>query len=1100
MAGYTPLVPITTVDTISTFDDWRVLTNQTISRVNNATSSNTSTGYAELISRLVVRDELASFTANNINANNMYANVNYFALANGEQLNSNTAVTKSGFYVGEYDPASNTYGSGLGVVDPITDPSGLRSLICRTTDAILLPRGTSGEAPINAEPGMLRYDTTVSTLTYWNENTISWKTIGGGELADRDVDTIIKVENAPGTDEDTVSIFVGNTGSPFPVFTINAATTNTSVNAVFRDFVLFEKDITVSGNLTILGQQSSIDAASLAIEDKNVNMGLVNGLRNECVGLQDGTNLRIRMPNIDNTTGTGAQVPHGLNLGDRVFVTNINDIQNLDEGIYEVEAVHDIYEFSIKRPDNIAIGCIVGTFAPTVSWSGPQSDSAVTGGGITLPGNTNHALTWEDSTQYFTFTDAMRIDNTSGFGLPVGNSGQRPNLSGGSGDNAYVDDSKGVMRYNTEINAIEAIMTGGGGGATKHWATFHSMIDSDDASDTFINVYGNHQVPTGVTSAPGHTLNDIVFVTSGTERFFIDALGYAHFTSNGGLVIPKGTTAEQPRFPSLDTGSDTTNPLDSQGDGMQVGMIRFNTELNVYEGVFADDSSTDNLRFMPIGSGTVDTGSGSGNNTFLSVYGNDSNPFSHDPAGTHVGILGNAVHTLDDVIVTIAGNKRFFIDSTGWAAFTSNGVLQIPRGTTAERPTNVAGGYDAGSMRFNMDNNALEIVLADGTTWSGAGGLVDSADGSDTFINPYGNPGSATGVINAASHVFNDMTFVTNSTEEMMISANSWISLHTSANSVAVMPIGNNAQRPTDSGNGYRTGATRFNTEMNVMEVLLEGGEWESMSGGLQDYNNGGDTFVNVYGNQSDPSAIVSDASHAENDIVFVTNNKHIMTMTQGTSGAYGNVFIGATYDKTDTSHGSNAPDAQFKVVGTANITGVVVFNDTFTVNGAVDFDSSLNTDGAVTFNSTMDVDGATTLNSTLDVDGATTLNSSLDVDGHSELNSTLNVDGNATMGGTLGVTTSITVPKVEGTSGGLILEGTSTVDLTTGSSTIGMTDTAISLSGGTINIGDDSDDTVKIRPGTSAGADKILQCTDATGTSTWIDFGVFDSAGNRLI
>ena len=171
-----------------------------------------------------------------------------------------------------------------------------------------------------------------------------------------------------------------------------------------------------------------------------------------------------------------------------------------------------------------------------------------------------------------------------------------------------------------------------------------------------------------------------------------------------------------------------------------------------------------------------------------------------------------------------------------------------------------------------------------------------------------------------------------------------------------------------------------------------------------------------------------------------------------------------------------------------------------FAVNGAVDFDSSLNTDGAVTFNSTMDVDGATTLNSTLDVDGATTLNSSLDVDGHSELNSTLNVDGNATMGGTLGVTTSITVPKVEGTSGGLILEGTSTVDLTTGSSTIGMTDTAISLSGGTINIGDDSDDTVKIRPGTSAGADKILQCTDATGTSTWIDFGVFDSAGNRLI
>ena len=71
MSGYSPLVAITTVDTISTFDDWRVLTNQTISRVNNAVSSNTTSDYSELISRLVVRDETASFVANNITGNNL---------------------------------------------------------------------------------------------------------------------------------------------------------------------------------------------------------------------------------------------------------------------------------------------------------------------------------------------------------------------------------------------------------------------------------------------------------------------------------------------------------------------------------------------------------------------------------------------------------------------------------------------------------------------------------------------------------------------------------------------------------------------------------------------------------------------------------------------------------------------------------------------------------------------------------------------------------------------------------------------------------------------------------------------------------------------
>ena len=1102
MSGYTPLEPITTVDTISTFDDWRVLTNQTISRVNNATSSNTNVDYSDLISRLVVRDEFASFVANDISGNTFTSNVSYFFLANGEQTNTNTAVTTSGFYAGSWDKASNTYGTVNDVpVDPITDPSGIRSLICRTTDAILLPRGTAGEAPINPEAGMLRYDLTLGTLTYWNESTISWKTLGGGELGDRDVDTVIKVENAPGTDEDTISMYVGNTGTAFPVFTINAATTNTTINAVFKDYVLFEKDITVSGNLTILGQQSSVDATSLAIEDRLINIGMVNGLRNECVCLSDGANLRIRMPNIQTTTGTGAQVPHGLNVGELLWITNVNDIQNTVEGLYAVEAIHDIYEFSIHNADGTAIGAIVGTFSPTLSWAGPQSDAAVSSGGLVLPGNTEHSLKWTDSDQYFSFSDNMRIDNTAAFGLPVGNSGQRPNLSGGLGDNAHIDDYKGSLRYNSELNCLESIMTSAGGGTTKHWALFHSMIDSDDGSDTFINVYGNPEVPTAVVSAAGHTLNDIVFVTDGVERFFIDNLGYGHFTSNGGLVIPKGTTAEQPRFPSTDTGSDTTNPLDSQGDAMQVGMIRFNTELNVYEGVFEDDSSTDSLRFMPLGSGTVDTGSGSGNNTFLSVYGNDVNPFSHDPAGTHVGIQGNAVHTLDDVIVTVAGDKRFIIDSTGWAAFTSNGVLQIPRGTTAQRPSAIAGGYDAGSLRFNMDTNAMEVVLADGTTWSGTGGLVDSSDGSDTFINPYGDPTNATSVVNAASHVFNDLTFVTDGTEEMLISANSWISLHTSANSVVRLPTGTTAQRPSTTGNGLRTGSVRFNTDINAFEgVMTDGTTWAGF-GVLSDIQNGGDTFINPYGSSADAASVASDSVHTENDMVFVSNSNHIMTIDKGSSGVSGNVYIGDSYDLGDVgTHISNAPDAKFKVRGTANVTGAVVFNDTFTVNGSVDFDSTLNTDGAVTFNSTMDVDGATTLNSTLDVDGATTLNSTLDVDGHSEHNSTMNIDGATTIGSTLGVTTSITVPIINGTSGSLQINGATQINLDTGASNFDMTDTAIILTGTRIDIGDDSNDTIRIRPGTSAASNKILQCTDGDGNSTWIDFGVFDASGNRLI
>ena len=83
MSGNTPLTDITQVDTINTFDDWRVLTNQTIARVNNAVSSNSdgTLGYAELVSRIVVRDNDASFVANDIRGNTLSSNTSHIFIA-----------------------------------------------------------------------------------------------------------------------------------------------------------------------------------------------------------------------------------------------------------------------------------------------------------------------------------------------------------------------------------------------------------------------------------------------------------------------------------------------------------------------------------------------------------------------------------------------------------------------------------------------------------------------------------------------------------------------------------------------------------------------------------------------------------------------------------------------------------------------------------------------------------------------------------------------------------------------------------------------------------------------------------------------------------
>jgi len=984
MSGKTPLTDITQVDTINTFDDWRVLTNQTIARVNNAVSSNSdgTLGYSELVSRIVVRDNDASFKANDITGNTFSSNTSHFFFANGEESHVNTSITNSGFYVGMYNPANGYYGTNQ--VDPVTDPAGLRSLTCRTTDAILLPRGTTVEEPLNGEPGMIRFNTDLSSLSYYNPSTLSWKTLGGAELTDRDVDTIINVESAPGTDEDQINFFVGNTGTSFPIITMNADTVNTTINAIFKDYVRFDRDVTIAGNLNIIGTTLSIDSTSLAIEDKLINMGMVFGLRNGCKAIQDGPNVEIEMPV---NPATGGQDAHSLQLGDLVWVTNINDIGSFEEKLYMVESIDGLYKFTIQNVDASPIGAIVGSQSPTLSWGGPQSDEAVSGGGFVLPGNTEHSLKWSDEDQYFTFSDNMRVNNTGAFGLPVGNNTTRPAGKVQQADGTYtgVEDHIGGIRFNAERNTVEVYIQDYPDPTVGTWVDVRGMIDSDDGDDTFINVYGNHDNPTAIYSSNDHTLNDIVFHTGGQglypggKRFFIDARGYAHFTSNSGLILPKGTTAEQPAFPSADGSGGVEGH--QTGDGLTTGMIRFNTTLNTYEGVVHDATSTDNLRFVPLGPQMVAGANNSANDTFISWYGNESDGYSFSPSGDHIGITGNAAHALDDVIVTVAGNKRLFIDSTGWVAFTSNGVLGLPRGTTAERPSTVAEGLDAGFIRFNTSINSYEGVLADGTTWAGLGGVVDSANGGDTFIQVYGHASDATSIAPDSNHVYNDIVFVTNNSEEMTISANGYIHAKTSANSVFVLPIGTTAQRPSSAGNGYIAGAIRFNTSLNSYEgVLADGTTWAGL-GGVVDAADSSDTFINVYGHATNPTSITQDTNHTLNDIVVTTAGTHRMTIDRA-----GNVCI--------SSDGSTfIGNARLQVVGTMNVHNHVVFNDTFNVNGNVDFDSQLNVDGHTELNSTLNVDG------TSNFVGNVSFDDDIVVDGNATLSTTTKIMADGTAG-----------------------------------------------------------------------------------------------------
>jgi len=203
--------------------------------------------------------------------------------------------------------------------------------------------------------------------------------------------------------------------------------------------------------------------------------------------------------------------------------------------------------------------------------------------------------------------------------------------------------------------------------------------------------------------------------------------------TTGALGLPSGTQAQRPGTPD-------------------VGYIRFSTDASNLE--FWDGSSWN----------VVGTGAGAASAfTTISVSG-QNNVIADGPsdtltiaAGTGMTITTDAATdtitfaiqsisagTLltdgdgdtkinlettpdeDTIRFTTDGTERMVIDNTGLVSILGTSALEIPAGTTAERPTTLA----QGQIRYNTTDSTFEGY--DGTAWGSLGGVKDVDQ--DTYI------------------------------------------------------------------------------------------------------------------------------------------------------------------------------------------------------------------------------------------------------------------------------------------------------------------------------------------------------------------------------
>jgi hypothetical protein len=248
------------------------------------------------------------------------------------------------------------------------------------------------------------------------------------------------------------------------------------------------------------------------------------------------------------------------------------------------------------------------------------------------------------------------------------------------------------------------------------------------------------------------------------------------------------------------------------------------------------------------------------------------------PNGTG-GIVASQLRIYQNVISSTQTNQNisFAPQGTGNVVFSGTNALQIPSGTTGQRPTGVAG-----MIRYNTSLNRYEGYNSTSSVWQGLSGVVDVAGA--TYITPELTPGAGDNTLrfytNNSLMVTIDSTKLYTSRLQTSnldilnntittISASTDLNLtttgtggvvignlkfynnsitNTSTNAITtftqtgtgytkfsgtngvVLPSGN---ATTDRPAAYETGMTRFNTDSQYVEVW-NGTAWSSVGGSAQ--------------------------------------------------------------------------------------------------------------------------------------------------------------------------------------------------------------------------------------------------------------------------
>jgi len=421
---------------------------------------------------------------------------------------------------------------GIGTASPAT------TLHVSATDAITIPVGTTAQRPGSAANGQIRYNSTLSTIEGYAG---AWKNLASGaSIEDADGDTKVQVEES--SDEDiirfdvagTERIKVDATETLSGVTKINHAASTITGTATNGNITLTPNGsgvvavssaltvagaATITGDLTVNGTTTTVDSATLTIEDPMITLAK------------------------NNSGGDANTFDQGLfmNRGSAANVSFIWD-ESADQFAFAVTSGEDgttAGNVTIDSYANVRVGNITAVDLDGILGSNTAAAATVTtltaSGNVELDGGNviinessasvdfrvesnghAHALFVDGSEDHVgikTATPAYDLDvsgSTDALRLPNGTTGQRPT------------GATGIIRFNTTNGKYEGCSDGStfiefatagsaptftkesttGDGSTTTFTGFFSSAP-ESANNVFVYIDNVYQEPTENYSVSG---------------------------------------------------------------------------------------------------------------------------------------------------------------------------------------------------------------------------------------------------------------------------------------------------------------------------------------------------------------------------------------------------------------------------------------------------------------------------------------------------------------------------------------------------------------------------------------------------------------------